>query len=84
MVSLWRALKIALFYFIPLAIFFLLMNVGLASFSIKFQGGALILTGEGADLGIGIGIFVVSFLLFVTFLLKSIGDIAEEALTYYE
>ncbi|MHA1685892.1 MAG: hypothetical protein ACTSYD_05700 [Candidatus Heimdallarchaeaceae archaeon] len=84
MVSLWRALKIALFYFIPLAIFFLLMNVGLASFNIKFQEGALVLVGQGADLGIGIGIFVVSFLLFVTFLLKSIGDIAEEALTYYE
>ena len=82
MVSILRALKITLFYFIPIILSLAVFIIGILILNIHYDvnGNLTIIKNVGLPLGlIGGGGF-----LFLLFMLKAIGDMAEEALTYYE
>ena len=80
MVKFLQALKVTLFYFIPLT---LSMGAMLLSFFLANphqEGGQILLDNSPIPFYGSIGIFVGGALIFLLFLFKGIGDITEAAL----
>jgi len=81
MVGILRALKITLFYFAPIVVSLVAFVIGLQLLNTHYGSkGELVITINALP----IILVVAGGFFFVLFLIKAVGDIAEEALTYYE
>ncbi|MHA1202370.1 MAG: hypothetical protein ACTSQ4_07605 [Candidatus Heimdallarchaeaceae archaeon] len=80
MVKILQALKITLFYFVPLTVSMgaMLLSLSLAGLQ-QVPGGIAYADGPIPVLAL-LGIFVAASIIFIFFLFKGIGDITEAAL----
>ncbi len=80
MVKILQALKITLFYFVPLTISMGAMLISLSLADLRQVSGGIAYANEPIPVFALLGIFVAAAIIFIFFLFKGVGDITEAAL----
>lgn len=80
MVKILQALKITLFYFVPLTLSMGAMLISILLADIRQVTGGIAYSNDPIPVFALLGIFVAAAIIFIFFLFKGIGDITEAAL----